>query len=49
MVAITQALKTYKKDKGNFNIWCANYIYSRFNNFLLKEKRKQQMMKELRR
>ena len=47
MVAISQALKTYKKEKGSFDNWCSHYIYSRFNNFLLKEKRKHILIRKL--
>jgi len=47
MIAITQALRTFNKKKGSFDFWCSFYIYGRFHNLLLKEKRKQDMIKRL--
>jgi DNA-directed RNA polymerase specialized sigma24 family protein len=39
LIAIAEALRTYRK-KGTLNYWCARYIYSRFYDYLRKEKKK---------
>lgn len=33
-VAIAEALKSYKKNKGTLHSWVSHYIYARFHNYI---------------